>query len=473
MSRRAFVFTLALLLGFGAAAAAQSPASGRWEGAITIMGQDLGIVVVLTADAPPKGTIDIPQQGAKDLPLANVRVEGQKVHFELAAGPGVAVFDGELKGEQLSGTFEQAGVKGTFALKKGNAPAQEPPPPYKQEEVKLENGGLTLAGTLTVPPGGGPHPALILITGSGAQNRDEDVFGFKVFKLLADHLTRAGFAVLRCDDRGVGGSTGSTMEATTSDFADDVLAQVKFLKTQPAIDKARIGLLGHSEGALVAPMVATRSPEIAFLVLLSGPAVTGEKIMLAQADLIGRAEGKTPEQVRANAEVQKILFTAARENKGWDDALLAVKAATRKAIAALPEEQRNGIPNVDVLVNRQAESQVAFARSPWFRFFLDYDPAPPLARVACPVLAVFGELDLQVPTQQNRSVMEDTVKKGGNRNWTFVVVPKANHLYQAATTGSATEYPKLKKEFAPGFLDTITSWLTKVTRPVPPPGAFQ
>jgi pimeloyl-ACP methyl ester carboxylesterase len=453
-----------LTAGLSVDAHAQEPIAGRWEGAIKIMGQELGIVVVFTGEgAATKATIDIPQQGAKGLGLANVRVNGQLVHFELPAGPGLAVFDGVARGDQVSGTFEQAGMKGTFEMRKGSA-AAEPPPPYRQEDVTIVNGGLTLAGTLTMPRGAGPFPAVVLITGSGAQNRDEEVFGFKVFKLVADRLTRAGLAVLRCDDRGVGGSTGSVPDSTSADFAEDVLAEVKFLKARPEIDTARIGLLGHSEGGLIAPMVATRSSDIAFIVLMSGPAQTGETIMLEQAELIGRAEGRTPEQIKANARMQQMLFTAARTTAGWDQARDAIRAEARSSIARLPEDQRKAIPDVERVISAQADSQVAFTRSRWFRFFLDYDPAPTLARVTCPVLAIFGERDLQVPTDANRAIMESIAKKSANPDWTIKVIPGANHLYQAATTGSASEYMRLKKEFAPGFLDTVVTWLAAHTK---------
>lgn len=465
MLPRLFLLIVGLLAGLSLPASAQAPIGGRWEGAIKIAGQELAIVVTFAGDArAPKATIDIPQQGAKGLGLTNVRVDGPRVHFELPAGPGVAVFDGEAKGDEMAGTFEQGGTKGTFDMKRGAAPLPEAPPPYKVEEVKIQHDGLTLAGTLTVPPARGPHPAVVLITGSGAQNRDEEVFGFPVFKRLADHLTRAGLAVLRCDDRGVGGSTGSVPESTSADFAEDVLAEIAFLEARADIDRGRIGLLGHSEGGLIAPMVAARSAAVGFIVLMSGPALTGEKIMLAQAELIGRAEGRTEGQIRANARVQQQLFDAARRNTGWDAALETVRAEMRGALDGLPEAQRKAIPDIDRLANRQAESQVAFVRSPWFRYFLDYDPAPALARLKCPVLALFGERDLQVPTDANRAAMEALARKSGNADWTITVVPQANHLYQAATTGSASEYPRLKKEFAPGFIDTLVPWLAKRAR---------
>jgi pimeloyl-ACP methyl ester carboxylesterase len=460
MLRRVLLFSIILLAALAATASAQFPTAGRWEGAITIMGQALGISVEITgAAAAPKATIDIPQQGAKGLSLVNVRINDQLVHFELPAGPGIAVFDGVLSGEAIAGTFTQGGMKGTFELKKAAPALPDTPPPYKEEAVQIVNGGITLAGTLTLPPTAGPYPAVILITGSGAQNRDEEVFGFKVFKLLADRLTRAGLAVLRCDDRGVGGSTGSTTASTTADFAEDTLAQVKYLKGRADVDRSRIGLLGHSEGGIVAPLAATRATDIAFIVLLSGPALTGEKVMLAQAEVVGRAEGRTPEQVKSNARVQQVLFAAARQNRGWEDATLAVRAELRTAIGQLPEEQRKAIPDVERMISAQADSQIAFARSQWFRYFLDYDPAPTLARVTCPVLAIFGERDLQVPVESNRAVMQEIAKKAATPRFTIEVIPTANHLYQASTTGSITEYAKLKKEFAPGFVETLLAWL--------------
>jgi len=460
MLRRVIVLATLLAAALPAAAGAQS-STGRWEGAIKVMGQELAIVVTLTGDtAAPRAAIDIPLQGVKGMALTNVRVNGQLVHFELPAPQGVGVFEGVVRGEQMSGTFEQAAVKGTFELKRGAA-AEEPPPPYRQEEVTIENGGLTLAGTLTLPAGSGPHPAVVLITGSGAQNRDEEVFGFKVFKVLADQLTRAGFAVLRCDDRGVGGSSGSTPQSTTADFAEDALAELRYLKGRPDVDKARIGLLGHSEGGIVAPIAASKSPDVAFIVLMSGLALPGDQTLLAQAELIGKAEGRTPEQIKANARVQQLLFAAVRSGSASDQAVAAAaaKAEARTAFDQLPEAQRKAIPDPERLLTMQVESQLAFIRTPWFKFFLDYDPAPALSRVSCPVLALFGERDLQVPTEANRAVMEMIAKKSGNPDWTIKVIPGANHLYQAATTGSPGEYAKLKKEFAPGFLDTLVPWL--------------
>ena len=442
--------------------------AGRWEGHIDVVGTRLVIVVNVADEGPAlKATIDIPQQMAKGLPLTNVRYESPKVHFELPAGPGLAVFDGTLKEGTITGTFEQAGVKGTFELQRPgaatNEPAApaEPPPPYKQEEVKIQSGMVTLAGTLTLPPSAGPFPAVVLITGSGPQNRDEEVFGLKPFRMIADHLTRQGVAVLRCDDRGIGGSTGSTSQASSADFADDALAGVQFLKARPEIDKARIGLLGHSEGGLVAPIAASRSADVAFIVLLSGPAVTGERIMLAQAQLLMRAGGAREEQIRRNAEIQKRIFAAVRTGLGWDEAAAMLRTDIKAGLDALPEAQRKALPDQEAFIKSRVDAQLTMPRTPWFKYFLDYDPAPTLAKVKCPVLAIFGELDLQVPVGLNRDAMEQALKSGGNRQHELHVLPRANHLYQDAKTGGVQEYTILKKEFVPELLPLLTSWILK------------
>jgi len=471
-----------LWIALPAVAAAQTP-SGTWAGAVTITGQKLDIAVTFSGEGVGlKATIDIPQQGAAALPLRNVSAEGSKVHFELPAGPGLAAFDGERKGETIAGTFEQAGVKGTFELAPQNAAPAEPPPPYTSEEVKVPAGAVTLAGTLTLPPRPGPHPVVVLITGSGAQDRDETVFGMKPFRLIADHLTRQGVAVLRCNDRGVGGSTGSMATATTADFGDDAAAMVQYLKTRADIDKSRIGLLGHSEGGLVAPMVATRpkkvasvaamgelmapivatrSEDVAFVVLLSAPAVNGEQVLIEQGLLLARASGLPEDQVSRNAELQRQVFAAVRTGDGWKEIEEQAYVATRESLEKLPEAQRKAIPDLEKMARTAAQQQLAAARSPWFKFFLEYDPAPALGKLSCPVLVIFGERDLQVPPAQNRPPMEAIFKKSGNRRVAFHTVPRANHLYQDATTGNATEYGTLKKEFVPGFLDLLAKWVVE------------
>lgn len=465
MVRRAFIGLAAVLV--PALLAAQVGFAGRWDGAIEVMGQKLQIAVSLAEEGGAlTGTIDIPQQGARGLRLVNLRAAGDAVHFELQAGPGnVAVFDGRRAGDRIVGTFEQAGVKGTFAIAAAGAPAaaatapKVDAAPYRQEEVQVTSGAVRLAGTLTLPAGAGPHPAVVLITGSGPQNRDEDVFGMQVFRLLADHLTRAGIAVLRCDDRGVGGSTGNVAQSTSADFADDALAQVGLLKGRNDIDAKRIGLIGHSEGGIVAPMAANRSADVAFVVLLSGPALTGEQIMLAQNELIGRVSRVPEEQIRKNGELQRKMFAAVRSGGELETVTAEVRALARESLERMPEAQRKALGDLDAAAARAAEQQVAGLKTPWFRYFLTYDPAPALEKLACPVLAVFAERDTQVPAEANREAMKAVFGRGGPRDHTIVVVARANHLYQDAVTGGPAEYATLKKEFVPGFADMVTTWI--------------
>jgi pimeloyl-ACP methyl ester carboxylesterase len=461
----AFVAALLVLVALApvASSARQPSFVGRWEGTIFINTQSVAIVVAITDSTEGlTGTIDIPLQKAKGLPLLNVRYTASKVHFELQGTVGLATFDGELDGDTVKGTLEQPGVKGTFELKRatvGQAPAPPEPVPYLEEEVKIQNGPITLAGTLTMPRSGGPFPAVVMITGSGAQNRDEELVGFKPFRVIADHLTGQGIAVLRCDDRGVGGSSGKVADSTSADFAGDVIADVQFLKGHAGIDTAHIGVLGHSEGGLVGPLAASQSKDIAFVIMMSGPALSGEKILLAQGELIGRASGMPEADIKKNAEIQHQIFAAARSGTGWDAVADAIRAQTRVAIDRLPAEQRKAIPNLDAIVEAQVTQELTRARAPWFKYFLDYDPASALEKVRVPLLAVFGELDLQVPTEANRVALEAALKKGGNRDYTIKVFPKANHLYQVATTGNVAEYATLKKEFVPGLLDLYSSWI--------------
>jgi uncharacterized protein len=255
---------LALALALPVHQPTQSSLAGRWQGTIDIPAANLKLDIGLDFRAEGDGftgTIDIPQQGAKGAPLRAISLKGPAVRFELAppVGP-AAVFDGTLKGDQIDGTFAQGPGTGTFALTRAaDAPQARPePPPYVVESLNVMNGDVRLAGTLTRPKGGGV-PAVVLVTGSGPQDRDEDIFGFKVFATLADALTRQGIAVYRYDDRGVGQSTGSLAKATTEDFAGDALAAVAKLRTIDGIDPKRVGILGHSEGAAVAALAAAKS----------------------------------------------------------------------------------------------------------------------------------------------------------------------------------------------------------------------
>jgi pimeloyl-ACP methyl ester carboxylesterase len=472
--KRYAVFIL-FFLAFFAQSGAPVPVeglTGPWEGAIAIMGQELKIIVHFSELAGAlKATIDIPQQMATGLPLSQVKREGDKIHFELVAGPGVAVFDGSIAADAIQGDFLQAGIKGTFRVAPQSAkPESEAkegeksePLPYKAEEIALTNGKVQLAGTLTIPEGQGPFPAVIMITGSGTQNRDEDIFGFKIFRVIADHLTRKGIAVLRCDDRGLGAQGAYGLD-TSADFASDVVAQGAFLRRRPEIDPARVGLFGHSEGGLIAPL-ANREGNFSFLVLMAGTAVKGSDVLLEQIALIARANGASEAEIAQAVSEQKRVYTLMGTPEGEKEIARLLADQARQGLDKLPPEQRQAIADPEAYVQNVAKAQTLAFNSPWFRYFLAYDPRPALMALKCPVLALFGEKDMQVAAKQNLPVMAQAFKKGGNHNATIRVLPGANHLFQQAKTGSPSEYAALEKAFVPGFLDTISSWILSIAGP--------
>lgn len=456
-----------LLTAWAVAAPAQDPLVGTWEGAIHVPGGDLAILVEIATDATgPKAKIDIPLQSAHGIALSNVRLEGSRIHFELSAGPGLAVFDGERQEGSMAGSFRQAAVEGTFELKRAQK-AKESPPPYRVEEVSVGSGDVTLACTLTAPADKGPHPAVVLLTGSGPQNRDEEIFGFRIFGQLADHLTRNGLAVLRCDDRGVGGSTGTLATVTMEDLAGDALAEHAFLGGLPDVDTKRVGLLGHSEGALVGVIAAARAERVAFLALLSGPAVRGDVLLRAQGEAMARAEGVDEQTLRRRKDLQERSFDVMRTGKGAADLAVDIRKETLDGLEKLPSDARKAIADPERYADAAVSGQMAMILSPGLRFFLDFDPAPLFPKVRCPILAVFAEKDLQVPVDLNRRALEAALPGPAAKRLTVQVVAGANHLFQTASTGSPSEYATLPKQTTPGFLDVVTAWVKATTAPRP------
>lgn len=329
---------------------------------------------------------------------------------------------------------------------------QEPkrPLPYIEEEVRYPNTeapGVYLAGTFTKPSTGGPFPAVLLITGAGPQDRDETMSGHKPFLVLADYLTRRGLAVLRVDDRGTAKSSGSFETATTKDFATDAQAGVWYLMSRKEVDENQIGLIGHGEGAIVAPMVAVDMPKIAFIVLLAGTAVPGEDVLLAQTERAEMAAGLPEEQIAADKKIGKTLYDLVRQGR--------TEAQLRQATFEQPEKYK---PFLAVW-----EQQLHRLESPWLRFFLSYDPAPTLEKVKCPVLALDGEKDTQVVADQNIPAMKTALARGKNRDATVEILPGLNYMFQRATTGLGWEYATISETISPKVLELIGSWITKHT----------
>jgi hypothetical protein len=258
----------------------------------------------------------------------------------------------------------------------------------------------------------------------------------------------------------VGGSTGKKSASTSADHASDVLASVDYLRHRPEIDPQQIGLCGHSEGGLIAPLVASRSPTIAFIVLIAGPAVPGDTLILFQLESQMRQGGAdSVTMVKALAQ-QRRVFSCVKSGAGWESVAAEMKSELAKSMASMTPEQRKSFPDSAAFINANVEARLGGAKTPWFHYFVTYDPAPVLEQVPCPILALFGELDYQVPVSINKVPMEASLGKSRTKDWKVQVVPGANHLFQKAVKGYPSEYPTLKKEFIPGFLELLAHWIT-------------
>lgn len=384
-------------------------------------------------------------------------------------------FEGVLnaKKTEVKGKWTQGGASLDLVLTREESLSAEPiiapvrpqtpvaPFPYLVEEVSFRNetDGVQLAGTLTIPTIDHPCPAVVLISGSGPQDRDETLLDHKPFWVIADHLSRHGIAVLRFDDRGTGASQGDFSAATSENFANDAEAAFDHLKRDKRIAKNAIGLMGHSEGGIIAPMVAARRNDVAFAILLAGTGVNGKEILLSQGQLILQAEGVTDENL-LNAQrltqlalIDSVLEAAADATQ---DELTA--AAIKRLTETLPKES---IP--DDKLNATVSAGIQRMNSPWFRFFLTYEPATLLQRVKCPVLALNGEKDVQVDPRLNLPAIEAALEKGGNTRFRTVEFPALNHLFQTCMTGGLSEYQAIEETISPTVLQTITEWITDVT----------
>ncbi len=336
---------------------------------------------------------------------------------------------------------------------------EETPVPYTVEDVTFANGDITLAGTLTLPPSDGPHPVIVLVSGSGAQNRDESLGGgiaIKPFKLLADAVTRAGVAVLRYDDRGVGGSTGDFATATTQDFATDAAAAISYLTTREEIDPDQIGLLGHSEGGYVAAMLGASNPDLDFIISMAGPGASGRDVLLLQNRRLMAAEGATEAEIVSQLAFVEALLAVIDDPTAIET---LTYERTLEQIQALPEDQQASLGDIEQYARTMAQQAAQQYGAAWFGSFLSYDPAQDWAQTMVPVLALFGGKDVQVDAEQNAPALEAALKQAGNTDYEIVVLPNANHLFQEAVTGGLSEYGVLPAEFTPDFLPTILDWL--------------
>ncbi len=442
---------------------------GSWAGKLQLPGAALRIVLHVKAAAAGAytATLDSPDQGAKGIPATRVVWKNDSLQLDVGSIGGSYV--GKLNADSLllTGQWRQGGQGWPLDLKKTDVAALElkrpqnpkKPYPYREEEVSYAStaANVRLAGTLTLPEGKGPYPAVLLITGSGPQNRDEELMGHQPFLVLADYLTRRGIAVLRVDDRGVGKSTGVFAAATSRDFADDALAGVNFLKSRKDINPRQIGLVGHSEGGLIAPLVSTQSKDVAFMVLMAGPGVTGEEIIQRQTELIMKANGMVPEGIQSSLALQEKMFRILRQESDSARAEQKMTEAVQQATAAMTDAQKQA----SGLTGEGSRVLAKRLNTPWFRFFLTYDPKPTLRKVKVPVLALNGEKDLQVSPKENLAAIAAALKEGGNQQVQTQEMPGLNHLFQTAQTGSPAEYAQLEETFAPTAMQQVGDWIAQ------------
>lgn len=458
-----FVMTL-LVLGLNG-----QDISGQWNGALKVQGTQLRIVFNISKiDKGYTSTMDSPDQGAKGIPVTATTFENSKLKLEMVNLR--AEFNGELKENQFEGTFKQNGTEFPMTLSREKIEKQtvkrpqNPVKPYSyySEEVTFQNAkaNIQLAGTLTLPKKEGRFPAVVLITGSGPQNRDEEIMGHRPFLVISDYLTRNGIAVLRFDDRGVAQSKGDFKTATTLDFATDVESAVAYLQTRKEINKNKIGLMGHSEGGIIAPMVASHSKVVRFIVMLAGTGLRGDKILLTQQELIARASGASNADIDQNREINTRAFELILKSQSDETIKSDLKAMLTEQEKIKPSPSKpNGMPTDDFIA-----LQVNQTANPWMLFFIKYDPAPALEKVRCPVLAINGEKDLQVSSKENLPAIEKALKACGNKKVTIKEYPGLNHLFQECKTGLPTEYAQIEQTFSPKALEEITKWVLETSK---------
>ena len=453
--------------------------TGAWQGTLDLSVITLRVVfhIKSNADGALTATLDSPDQNATGIPTSSVDLLRQNITITVnrVRGKYEGQLDSPTDPTTITGTWSQLGQEHTLTLHKTDTPAtinrpQEPKPPfdYHTEDITFTNptANITLAGTLTKPKTGGPFPAVILISGSGPQDRNEEILGHKPFLVLADHLTQKGIAVLRVDDRGVGKSTGEYLKATTKDLTTDALAGVAYLKSRMDIRPTQIGLAGHSEGGLIAPLAAVESADVAFIILMAGPGVPGDRIIATQQWEILKANGASQSLLEHHINFITQMCQILKTESNNAVAERQIRTLHTKLTENMPKSVRHefetlGISNLEATLN----ANLPIYLSSWYRFFLNHDPAETLKRVTCPTLAFIGEKDLQVPATENLIAIKNAFEEGGNTRVVVTEIPNLNHLFQNAQTGTPAEYAKIEETFAPVALNLISNWILKETNP--------
>ena len=452
-----FMFLLQMILG--------QEIIGTWHGLLDV-GQKLRLDIHISKNGDSySGKLDSPDQGAKDIPATKVEFSNNTLVFEVK-NLGVS-YSGVLIKDSIDGTFKQGGFstklllsRSEVLIKKANRP-QDPKGPfdYQEEEVSFENKveKFNLTGTLTYPKGEGPFPAVILVSGSGPQDRNEEILGHKPFWVIADYLTKQGFAVLRYDDRGTAKSKGDFSTATSVELSQDAESALDFLKENPKINAAKICITGHSEGAMIAVMLAARRKDIHSITLLAGPGIQGGELLLLQQYLINKANGVPEKSNKAMQRYNRKIYEIIQEQKSLSDAKPILEKKIRKTLKNTKDGELQGYPSKESLI----QESINTVCNPWMFYFIKYNPKTDLENVNCHVLALNGSKDLQVPPKENLGAMKQFIPKS-DKSQIFKELPNLNHLFQECETGNPMEYGKIEQTIQPEVLKIMSDWLKSI-----------
>jgi uncharacterized protein len=436
-----------------------------------------------------KSSMDMPDQGLKHFPMTSTTFDS--INVIITSNEAKISYEGTFleaskkdpnAKDSLLGFFNEGGKHYPINIGKGIPDTlvrpQEPKPPYSYhiEEVMFENkkDKISLAGTLTMPKKSGLFPVVILISGSGPHNRNEEMYGHKPFLVIADNLAKNGIGSLRFDDRGVGQSGGDYKTASTEDFKEDVESAINYLQTRPTVDKNAIGLIGHNEGAIIAQLTAaSRTKEIKFIVLLNGAGIPCDKLQLMGNELLGKASGLDDKTLKKNFNLNRGAYDIVMKNNAPEKLrskltayMTQSLADTSKKVLTLADGKVDSVAvkraKADsIQLAHYVDNQVNELASPWMQHFLKYDPAKTLEKIKCKVLVYNGEKDLQVPGKQNIEAIVAALQKGGNTAYDTKLYPSTNHLLQNCKTGSPAEYEKIEQTISPQMLTEMTKWLVE------------
>ena len=463
------IFLFIALLTVSAVSFSQTLFVGNWEGSVTTAKKIRLIFHIVQKGDSLSATMDSPDQGVTGIACQNIIADKDSLIVDMT-NMGI-VYNGKLHGDVINGTWHQAGKNFDIDFKKTNQPTelyrpQTPKPPYSyvSEDVIYYNKDKSIqyGATITMPKGKGPFPAILLITGSGQQNRDEELFGHKPFAVIADYLTKRGYLVMRVDDRMVGQTTGDITNATTADFATDVMQGVNYLETRKEVDKKKIVLMGHSEGGLIAPMVAAKRKDIYAIVLLAGPGVEIPQLMEEQSAAMLENSSPNEETLHQYKKLYRSMenaVLAAKDSIDVKNRLGLVVDAWLKTTA--PEIVETVGINDEKTKDEYIRSFVGIYKNSWFYYFLHVDPAVYLEKLSCKVLAINGEKDVQVIAKSNLEGIKASLQKSKSHSYEIKELPGLNHLFQQCVTCTSNEYGVLTETIAPIALQTIGNWLDK------------